>query len=253
MGNDEFRTFATRLQRLARAHAAVGPAPLLWVMCADDPLWNARRGLSSGFRALGGRSKGAMEAPQQDEVASREMLDRARSGDPDAFAGLFALHREGIQRLCRRMLDDLASAEDATSEVFLRARRSLASYDSEMAFSPWLRRVASNYCLDQLRRRKVERGLFSAKDLSTDELADDSPGALLRLTSFEERREVLDALDELPAKYRLPLVLRFYRELDYDAIAEVLGVTRNQVGTLLFRAKKRLRQQLTDGSTRVSR
>lgn len=236
-------------QRLAPAHAAPGPTLVLWLMCAQ----NARRGPGSGARAPGGRSKGAMDAPPNDEVATREMLDRARSGDPGAFAALFTLHRAGIQRLCRRMLDDLASAEDATSEVFLRARRSLASYDPEMAFSPWLRGVASNYCLDQLRRRKTERALFSAMDLSNDNLADDAPGALSRITSLEERREVLDALDELPAKYRLPLVLRFYRELDYDAIAEVLGITRNQVGTLLFRAKKRLRQLLAGGSARVER
>ena len=107
-------------------------------------------------------------------------------------------------------------------------------------FEPWLRRVASNYCVDQLRRRNTERGLFSAVDLSDDNLADDAPDSLSRITQREERREVLDALDELPAKYRLPLVLRFYRDFDYDTIAEVLGVTRQQVGTLLFRASAKL-------------
>ena len=146
------------------------------------------------------------------------------------------------------MLDDPSLAEDATSEVFLRARRSLESYDAKRPFGPWLRRVAANYCVDQLRRRKTERGLFSAADLAAGDLADDAPDALRRITRNEEQRQVLDALDQLPAKYRLPLVLRFYQELDYDTIGEVLGVTRNQVGTLLFRAKKRLREQMMEGT-----
>ncbi|MEX2207746.1 MAG: sigma-70 family RNA polymerase sigma factor [Myxococcota bacterium] len=191
-----------------------------------------------------------MEAPPQDEVVIRRLLKRARSGDGEAFAEIFAFQRASVLRLCRRMLDDVASAEDATSEVFLRAQRSLDTYDPERPFAPWLRRLASNYCIDQLRIRRTERGLFSAADLSSGDLADDAPDVLQRIARHEERREVVDALDALPAAYRLPLVLRFYRDLDYDAIAEILGVTRNQVGTLLFRAKKRLRAELVAKGTR---
>ena len=71
-----------------------------------------------------------------------------------------------------------------------------------------------------------------------------------RTRSRERGRDVVDALDALPATPRLPLVLRFYQELDYDAIGEILGVSRNQVGTLLFRAKKRLRAELLARGTR---
>jgi len=206
-------------------------------------LRGAWRGLSSKLRPATGR-RGAMTAAPEDELAVRRLVGRARSGDGQAFAEVFAIHRDAILRLCRRMLDDAASAEDAASEVFLRARASLDGYDPERPFGPWLRRLASNYCIDQLRIRRTERGLFSAADFSGAELADDAPDVLQRIARQQERREVVDALDELPATYRLPLVLRFYQELDYDAIAEILGVTRNQVGTLLFRAKKRLRAAL---------
>jgi RNA polymerase sigma-70 factor (ECF subfamily) len=224
--------------------------------CADrlatseaDELRRAWQGLSLKLRFAKERRR-AMGAVQQDEVAARSLLGRARSGDADAFAEVFALHRGAILRLCRRMLDDAASAEDAVSEVFLRARRSLDSYDPERPFAPWLRRLASNHCIDQLRIRRTERGLFSAVDFADVELADDAPDALQRISGREKRRDVVDALDALPATYRLPLVLRFYQELDYDAIAEILGVTRNQVGTLLFRAKKRLRAELLARGTR---
>lgn len=181
-----------------------------------------------------------------DEEATRTHLERARGGDPDAFAWLFAQYRPGIERLCRRLLLDAASAEDATGEVFLRARRALASVDPARAFGPWLRTIATNYCLDQLRRRRTERSLFDASDLSGESLADDRPGALQAITHHQERQSVLDALDRLPAKYRVPLVLRFYRDLDYAEIADVLGVSRNQVGTLLHRAKHKLRLALAE-------
>ena len=71
------------------------------------------------------------------------------------------------------------------------------------------------------------------------------------MTHRQERRDVLDALDRLPAKYRLPLVLRYYQDLDYDAIAVILDVSRVQVGTLLHRAKRRLRGEIVSRSGRV--
>jgi RNA polymerase sigma factor (sigma-70 family) len=72
---------------------------------------------------------------------------------------------------------------------------------------------------------------------------------LTRLIRAEQREALDTAIDLLPRKYRLPLVLRYFSELDYGAIAEVLGVRRNQVGTLLFRAKRRLREQLGQGES----
>lgn len=206
-----------------------------------EPQRSARHDLES-MKPDRRRSRETLQVP--DEQAARALVEKARQGDTEAFAALFDLYGARIARLCHRMLEDAASAEDATSEVFLRARRALDSFDPDQKFEPWLRSLASNHCIDQLRRRRTERTLFSSVDLSINEPADAAPDALLGITHRQERNEVLDALDALPAKYRIPLVLRFYRELDYDAIGEILGVTRSQVGTLLFRAKKMLREEL---------
>jgi len=217
------------------------------VCVASSPLLDESRiGLGSGRRERSERRMGAMEAPQHDEAALRRLLERARDGDGDAFGTLFRQHSDDVTRLCRRMLDDPAAAEDATSEVFLRARRSLASYQLDKPFRAWLRTIASNHCIDQLRRRRTERQIFAPGDLSSEGLADVGVDVLRRLTQREERGAVVAALDRLPFKYRLPLVLRFYRELDYEAIAEILGVTRGQVGTLLFRAKRHLRERFEE-------
>jgi RNA polymerase sigma-70 factor (ECF subfamily) len=170
------------------------------------------------------------------------------SGTPDGgssdFGELFRAYRGDVERVCRRMLGE-SGAQDAASEVFLRAQRALESYDPERPFRPWLLGIASHHCIDQLRRRAREARLFEAKDLGELELAHPGPSPLRRLAKREQSREILDAIDSLPRKYRLPIVLRYYEDLDYAAIAELLGVERAQVGTLLFRAKHKLRTVLS--------
>jgi len=150
-----------------------------------------------------------------------------------------------VRRHCRRFLGDEAD-RDASQEVFLKARRGFASWDPERPFRPWLLAVAGNHCIDQLRRHSREARLFDSRDLDPGDLLDAGPSPLRLALRSEERGRLLDALDDLPQKYRLPLVLRYFQELDYEAIADVLGVSRGQVGTLLFRAKRLLRQALND-------
>jgi RNA polymerase sigma-70 factor (ECF subfamily) len=154
--------------------------------------------------------------------------------------------------VCRRLLGSSDAAEDATHEVFLRARRGIASFEPGLPFRPWLLGIAGHLCLDRLRRRRTEARLFDARNLDGDDLADLGASPLRQVVREEERRGILRAIDALPLKYRLPLVLRYFNDLDYDAIADVLGVTRNQVGTLLFRARRwqrRRRAPLTSDST----
>ena len=213
------------------------PRPRSRFVSVAGALADSQGGLISGLRVHKIQRAETM-ADEQEKTAA------LLSPPEDTFAERFETEQVDIASVCYRLLDDRAAAEDATSEVFLRARRALSSYDPEQPFRPWLRAIASNYCIDQLRRQKTERKLFSPADLSEDGLVDSSPDALGCLTRSEEHRQVLTAIDALPAHFRLPLVLRFYCDLDYEAIAELLNVTRNQVGSLLFRAKKRLRERL---------
>ena len=171
---------------------------------------------------------------------------------PVAFAELFAANEADVLRVCRRMLGDKSAADDARSEVFLRARRSFDTYDSERPFRPWLLAIAGNHCIDQLRQRATEQRVFRDAEPSDAELLrspalEASTSPLRRLVLAQERGALSRAIESLPLKYRLPLMLRYFGDHDYAAIAEALGVTRNQVGTLLFRAKRRLRLELSGG------
>jgi RNA polymerase sigma-70 factor (ECF subfamily) len=175
----------------------------------------------------------------------RELLLRARSGDGAAFAELFATFEPDVSRLCRRLLDGTGhDAEDAASEVFLRARRALASVDPERSFRAWLLSVANHHCIDLLRRRVREQQIFDPRDAEEVSARDPAPSPLSALVWAERRRELAAAIDALPARYRVPLVLRYFSDLDYKAIAEVLDVTPAQVNNWLYRAKRALREAL---------
>jgi len=184
------------------------------------------------------------QEPDQGSAESAGGGASAKPGELGDFGELFRAYRGDVERVCRRMLGD-NGVQDAASEVFLRAQRALATYDDERPFRPWLLGIASHHCIDQLRRRARETRLFDAQDLSELDLAHPGPSPLRQLAEGEQRRELLSAIDSLPRKYRVALSLRYFEELDYAAIAEILDVKRPQVGTLLFRAKLRLRSALS--------
>jgi RNA polymerase sigma-70 factor (ECF subfamily) len=174
----------------------------------------------------------------------RAVVERARGGDAAAFAELFGAHEAQVARACRRLLGAGPAAEDAAADAFLRARRGLASYDAERPFGAWLLAIASHACIDALRRRRHEARLFDPGALDGEACSDPGPSPLRRLGSAQARAALLREIEALPAKYRMPLVLRYWSELDYAAIGELLGTTREQVATLLFRAKRLLRERL---------
>jgi RNA polymerase sigma-70 factor (ECF subfamily) len=177
-----------------------------------------------------------------DDQATGAIIERALSGDAEAFASLFREHDRDVRRVCLRMLGDSQSAEDAVSEVFLRARRALGGFESDRPFRPWLIAIAGHYCIDQLRRRSSEARVFSGNEPQESDLESPGPSPLGRLIAAERQRALGRAIESLPLRYRLPLLLRYFDDLDYEAIAKSIGVTRNQVGTLLFRAKRLLRE-----------
>ncbi|MAE95551.1 MAG: RNA polymerase subunit sigma-24 [Deltaproteobacteria bacterium] len=173
------------------------------------------------------------------------LLRRVQLGDADALAELHGHFRGDLDRLCRRLLGDPSEAEEARSEAFLRARESLASYDAGRPFRSWLLAVAANLCIDRLRRRALEGRLFRSSDLDASELPARGPSPLQALLGQARREELSRALDALDARYRAPLVLRFYAELSYREIADTLAIRPEQVGVLLHRAKAKLRSRLS--------
>ncbi|MFI5183384.1 MAG: RNA polymerase sigma factor [Vicinamibacteria bacterium] len=184
-------------------------------------------------------SASAEEAPLHD------VLDRAQRGDGEAFGEIYRRFSRRVFGLCFHVLGAREDAEDATGEVFLRARAALSRYDGSVPLGAWLTKVAVNHCVDRLRHRRREVRLFASdpEEAVNAPALDASP--LSEVMAEEERAALSTAVAALPDRFRVPLVLRYSAEMSYDDIAERLGQTRQEVATSLFRAKQRLRRALT--------
>jgi RNA polymerase sigma-70 factor (ECF subfamily) len=184
----------------------------------------------------------------------------AAQGDRTALAELYQHLAPRVYGLCRRLLRNREAAEDSTSEVFLKAQRALeaGNYDPAQPLDRWLLSIAGHLCVDLLRRGGLESRWFVDPEgagetgrpslletASTSWTSSSHPGALERLVERETHDELRAALEKLPERYRVVLTLRYQSEMSYDEIAATLGLKRNLVATLIYRAKAELRQALT--------
>jgi RNA polymerase sigma-70 factor (ECF subfamily) len=174
------------------------------------------------------------------------VAQRVEAREELSFDEIFESYQERIYNCTYRLMGNAEEARDLTQETFLRAYTGLAKIDGELKVGPWLYRIATNLCLDQLRRRKLIRweswdGFVSL--FHPSQVARDNPE---RDTLTHESRELVHrVLQELPPKYRLCLVLREYQGLSCEEIGEVIGSSRSAVKSLLFRAREEFRRSYT--------
>ena len=175
-------------------------------------------------------------------------IRQAVAGDHEAFTRLVEAYQIPVYNLAYRMLGDASEAEDAAQETFLRAYTRLTTYQTDKKFSSWLLAIASHHCIDRLRRRRFTW-------LSLDELPflEQAAGERNRPEEAairqEEQDEVLRMLDHLSPQYRAAVILRYWYELSYNEIAEVMGITESAVKSRLYRAREKLAQRALDSQT----
>ena len=189
-------------------------------------------------------------------MTERELVDRARAGDQDAFGTLVEDNQRRIYSLCLRMTGDREEAADLTQEAFLNAWRGLGSFQGESSFSTWVYRLAANACIDSLRRRRRQReamGELLSLDESWEEgesarweAADPAPTPQQALEGRELREAVEDGLRRLPDHYRQVLVLRELSGLSYQEIAGSLELDLGTVKSRIARARLALRKILLE-------
>jgi RNA polymerase sigma-70 factor (ECF subfamily) len=182
------------------------------------------------------------------EVEAGGAVERAQSGDSDAFRLLVEQHSRAIFRLAFRMTGNEQDAEDVVQETFLRAYRQLSRYEARSSFSTWLYRIASNYALDLIRMRKRhedrrERGSSEDHDILLT-VPETSPGPDRVLYGFQVKDKVNAALDELSAQERAAFVLRHFEGLSIEEIGQSLGTGTNATKHSIFRAVQKLRKSL---------
>jgi RNA polymerase sigma-70 factor (ECF subfamily) len=182
-------------------------------------------------------------------VRSTSMVEAVETRKPTDldFEVIYNTHYRRVLSLCRFLLNSPDKAEDAAHEAFLRAQARMHSYNPAYPLSTWLLKIASNYCIDLLRRKTAETRIFDYEPGQGNDPPAGGPSPLGQILAAEQGRDVRKALSSLSEKYRVPLVLAYYNELSYEEIAEILGVERTQVAVLIFRGKEHLRNRLGKG------
>lgn len=164
------------------------------------------------------------------------------------FRALVDAHYRRVYVLAYRILRSEADAADVTQEVFCRVYRSLPRLRADGAQASWIRRIATNLCLDHLRRRKTTPqtvSLDASLACSAAWEAGHASEEPERVLAASERREVLyKAIAALPEDYRLVLVMHHLEEMGVEEIAEALGVPAGTIKSRLSRARKILRRRL---------
>lgn len=166
----------------------------------------------------------------------RAWIQAALTGDQGAFECLVEAYKGPVYNLAYRMLGDRESALDAAQETFLRAYVHLESYQPDRKFSAWILSIASHHCIDLLRRQHLD--LVSLDDMEPEPAlsgpVEEPEGAALR---SETHDEVQRLLARLPPGYRAPIILRYWHDLSYNEIAQMMGLSESAVKTRLHRAR----------------
>jgi RNA polymerase sigma-70 factor, ECF subfamily len=180
---------------------------------------------------------------QEIETLNEELiwLEQAQKGDKAAFGKLIEAYQTPVYNLAYRMLNNSGEAEEAAQEAFIRAYTRLATYNPAHKFSTWMLSITSNYCIDLIRKRRaillsIDEPLPPHPALTTEK----TKGPEAQMMVNEQQELVQSLLEELPADYRQAVVLRYWHDLSYEEIAEIMETTVSAIKSRLFRARKQL-------------
>lgn len=173
----------------------------------------------------------------------------SRGGDRRAFAELVELYKDKIYHLGYRMLNQKQEAEDIVQETFLRVYTNLARYDENQKFSTWIYRIATNLCIDRLRKRKPSysidaemtdgegtdwHAMLASKDAGPDE----------ELILSETQTSIREAIQTLPDKYKAVVILRYLHDMSLQEIGDVMDMPVTTIKTRVHRGREFLRKKL---------
>lgn len=178
-----------------------------------------------------------------------KLIRRCKRGEEAAFAELLARYRGPIYSLCYRMVRNAEDARDLAQETFIKVFGLLDRYDEDYAFSSWLFRIATNHCIDHLRRNRLrmlsmERGGGIEGDERELQVPDSGPRPDTVLQRKEAMERLWEVVSGLPPHYRAIILLRHDQQLSYEEIAEVLDLPLGTVKARIHRARNLVQDRL---------
>jgi RNA polymerase sigma-70 factor (ECF subfamily) len=169
------------------------------------------------------------------------LVEKARQGEEKAFASLMNRYRDSIYYMLLKMVNNPSDAEDLTIEAFGKAFRSLDSYTPKYAFSTWLFKIATNNCVDFIRKKKFTPTpldlLQDNLDNATINIQSDMLDPEESLINLQKIAELKDIVNQLKPRYKSLIELRYYKEYSYEEISTELSLPIGTVKAQLNRAK----------------
>lgn len=183
------------------------------------------------------------------ENEDHTLIKRALVGDEEAYKRLLEKYRGPLYGLLYKMVRNREEAEDLVQEAFIKAFSALANFREEFAFSTWLYKIAINNCIDHLRKKKLatyslDRPVVMREGDVKRDYPDFSSSPELTLIAKEKIRLIEEAINSLPERYRIVIVLRHSEDKPYEEIAQILGIPLGTVKARLFRAREMLKKKL---------
>jgi RNA polymerase sigma-70 factor (ECF subfamily) len=173
----------------------------------------------------------------------RALIERCRTGDDTAFGELVDRYKNLVYGLVYRLTPDRSLADDLAQEVFLKVHRGLPYFRGEARLSTWIYRIVQNVCSQTRARRAPE---ISSVRPHGDRPRREPAGADRAAQDLELRDRLEKAIAQLPDGYRMLIAAHYLQGVQYEALAESLNMPIGTVKTNLYRAKRRLRELLTD-------
>jgi len=178
-----------------------------------------------------------------------QLVKLALKGDQAAFAELVELYQEKLYHMAYRMLNNRQEAEDVVQDTFMRVYNNLERYDDTMKFSTWIYRIATNLCIDRLRKRKpiysldAESSEYEGLD-GYSMIPSDNRTPESELLLSETQRIIHQAIDTLPPKYKTVMILRYIHELSLQEVGDILDMPVTTIKTRVHRGREFLRKKL---------
>ncbi len=175
-----------------------------------------------------------------------DLVNKAKTGDQVAFGKLMARYKESVYYMILKMVHNRDDADDLTMVAFSKAFNNLANYSADFAFSTWLFRIATNNCIDFIRKKKLQTTSIDQTSPTDDgesvpiAVKDKSMTPEERIIKDQRAIKIREVIQELSPKYKQLIELRYFEELSYEEIAERCDLPLGTVKAQLFRAKDML-------------
>ena len=171
-------------------------------------------------------------------------IDRVQGGDREAFADLVNAYKDMVYTVCLRMLSSEADAEEAAQDVFVKAFRSIGSFQAKSKFSTWLYRIAYNHCISVIRKKVKLIDLVD--DVPEGEVDEGELNGLEGISAQERSKYLRLAIESLAETDAVVVTLFYYDELSLEEIAAVTGLSNSNIRVKLHRSRKLMYQVICE-------